>query len=351
MRTARTTRTTNQAPIVVDEITLDGRQIQVQNADLPITEIRLDPRNPRIANTVAFSMDDRDPALQKKLEDLLWSDDDVRDLYRQVLANKGLIERIIVRDDRTVVEGNCRTVVYRRLREKFPKEQAWRTIPGRLLPSDIGDRGIAILLGEMHVAGKNTWSPFEKAGHVYRMHREFSLTQDEIAQRLRMSKSRVNQLIRAFDVMKTKYLLKYPGPTSIRKFSYFEELYKKPALRDWVASTEDAEDLFVDWVGQSKISQGVHVRDLPAIVENEDAIKALSADGFEAAQRVLSEDNPALTSKLFRSMVEMTEALRKAQLDDIQRVRKPSRSKSRTIVLEMNEALDHFLELCGIERG
>jgi hypothetical protein len=351
MRTARTARTTNQAPIVVDEITLDGRQIQVKNVDLPITEVRLDPHNPRIANTVAFSMDDRDPALQKKLEDLLWSDDDVRDLYRQVLANKGLIERIIVRDDRTVVEGNCRTVVYRRLREKFPKEPAWRTIPGRLLPSDIGDRGIAILLGEMHVAGKNTWSPFEKAGHVYRMHREFSLTQDEIAQRLRMSKSRVNQLIKAFDVMKTKYLRKYPGPTSIRKFSYFEELYKKPALRDWVASTEKAEDLFVDWVGQSKISQGVHVRDLPAIVENEEAITALSTDGFEAAQRVLSDDNPALTSKLFRSMVEMTEALRKAQLDDIQRVRKPGRSKSRRIVLEMNEALDHFLELCGVERG
>src|SRR5690349_10553683 len=128
------------------------------------------------------------------------------------------------------------------------------------------------------------------------MHREFSLTQDEIATRLRMSKSRVNQLIRAFDVMKSKYLRKYPAPAGIRKFSYFEELYKKPDLRDWLDSTSDAEDLFVDWVGKNKISQGVDVRELAPIVANEDAVKALSADGFEAAQRVLSEDNPALTS-------------------------------------------------------
>jgi len=40
------------------------------------------------------------------------------------------------------------------------------------------------------------------------MHNDFALVQDEIAVRLRMSKSKVNQLIRAFDMMKTKYLPK-----------------------------------------------------------------------------------------------------------------------------------------------
>jgi len=351
MKAAHTRRVTPQAPIVVDEITLDGRQIRVQNVELPLNDVKLDPRNPRIANTVATSLDEEDPALQKKLEDLLWSDDDVRELYRQVQINKGLIERVIVRHDGTVAEGNCRTVVYRRLKEKHPKDAMWKTIPARVLPADIGDRGIAILLGEMHVAGKNSWSPFEKAGHIYRMHKEYSLAQDEIATRLRMSKSRVNQLIRAFDAMKTKYLRKYPGPSGIRKFSYFEELYKKPDLRDWLESTPGAEDLFVEWVGKNKISQGVHVRDLPAIVANEEAMKALSDEGFEAAQRILSEDNPALTSKLFKSMVEMTEGLRKAQLDDIQRVRKGGRSTGRRIVLDLSESLDHFMELCGVERG
>jgi hypothetical protein len=337
------------APLVVDEITLDGKRVQVQSVDLPLERVKLDPRNPRIANTVALSLTEEGEALQRKLESLLWEDGDVRDLYRQVLINKGLVERIIVRQDGTVVEGNCRTVVYRKLRQKQPSDSSWRHIPARILPADIGARDVAILLGEMHVAGKNTWTPFEKAGHVYRLHEEFALTQDEIAQRLRMSKSKVNQLIRAFDIMKNKYLPKYPGPASSRKFSYFEELFKKPVLRDWVLNTPGGEDLFVDWVGKEKIDQGVHVRDLPPILEDPDAVKALTKDGFAAAQRVIEEDNPAMTSKLFKRMVEMTEFLRKAQLDDIQRVRKGSNSRARRIVEELDDSLRHFRELCDID--
>jgi hypothetical protein len=338
------------APLVVDEITLDGKRVQVESVDLPLDQVSLDPRNPRIANTVSFSISDEGDKLQRKLEELLWKDDDVRDLYRQVLINKGLVERIIVRRDGSVVEGNCRTVVYRKLREKRPTEREWKSIPARILPPDIGDRDVAILLGEMHVAGKNTWTPFEKAGHVYRMHSDFALTQDEIAVRLRMSKSKVNQLIRAFDMMKNRYLPKYPGPASSRKFSYFEELYKKPPLRDWISSTLAAEDLFVDWVGTGKLDQGAQVRDLPSILEDEDAVKALTTEGFAAAQRLLAEDNPAITSKLFRRMVEMTDALKKAQLDDIQRVRKSGNSKARKIVNELNDSLMHFLELCGADK-
>jgi hypothetical protein len=338
------------APLVVDEITLDGKRVQVQSVDLPLDQVTLDPRNPRIANTVSISISDEGEALQRKLETLLWEDDDVRDLYRQVLINQGLVERIIVRQDGKVVEGNCRTVVYRKLREKQPSERRWQRIPARILPGDIGDRDVAILLGEMHVAGKNTWTPFEKAGHVYRMHNDFALIQDEIALRLRMSKSKVNQLIRAFDMMKNKYLPKYPGPASSRKFSYFEELFKKPPLREWINSTPGAEELFVEWVGTSKLEQGAQVRELPSILEDEEAVKALSLEGFAAAQRVLAEDNPAVTSKLFRRMLEMTDALRKAQLDDIQRVRRPGSLKARRIVNDLNESLAHFLELCRIDR-
>jgi hypothetical protein len=337
-------------PLVVDEITLDGKRVQVQSVDLPLDNVRLDPKNPRIANTAALSITEEGSALERKLESLLWDDSDVKDLYRQVLVNQGLVERIIVRQDGQVVEGNCRTVVYRKLRERQPNDDRWKMIPARLLPVDIGDRDIAILLGEMHVSGKNTWTPFEKAGHVYRMHTDFALVQDEIALRLRMSKSKVNQLIRAFDMMKNQFLPKFPGAASSRKFSYFEELFKKPFLRDWMANTAGAEDMFVDWVGTGKLDQGVQVRELPSILDDPEAVAALSTDGFHAAQKVLAEDNPVVTSKLFRRMVEMTEALRKAQLDDVQRVRRQNGLKARRILDELSESLEHFTELCGTRK-
>ncbi len=289
--------------------------------------------------------------MQAELERILWEDSDVRDLYRQVLINKGLIERIIVRQDGRVIEGNCRTVVYRRLHKAQPGESLWKSIPARVLPDDIAERDVAILLGEMHVAGKNTWSAFEKAGHIYRMHRDFSLAQDEIAHRLRMSKSKVNQLIRAFEAMKQKFLRKYPASANIRKFSYFEEFYRSPELRRWIDQDPTAEDSFVDWVGTpGKLPQGIHVRELAAIVANPDALQAMQDSGFLEAKRVLEEDDPAITSKLFKQMREMAEGLEQARIDDIGRVRKGKNVAAKRIVLDLQRALTHFVELCGIER-
>lgn len=335
--------------VEVDEITLEGRKVRVWNRDLLLEDVNLDASNPRIANTVALTRTEDVATLQRELEAILWDDSNVRELYRQVLINKGLFERIIVRPDGRVVEGNCRTVVYRKLRQNQPREALWRRIPCRVLPEDIGERDVAILLGEMHVAGKNTWSAFEKAGHIYRMHKDFALTQDEIAHRLRMSKSNVNQFIRAFETMKDKFLRRYPSPSNVYKFSYFVELYKNRALRDWLERDADAEDHFVEWVGTGKLAKGIHVRELVRILSNADAQQAMTEEGFTAAKRVLEEDDPAVTSRLFRRMKEMTEELEQARLDDLQRVRKGKNAAAKRIVLDMDRALSHFIELCGLD--
>jgi hypothetical protein len=47
-------------------------------------------------------------------------------------------------------------------------------------------------------------------------------------------------------------------------------------------------------------------------------------------------------------MVEMTEALRKAQLEDVQRVRQSRSAKAKKIVNDLSDSLRHFVELCGI---
>jgi hypothetical protein len=322
----------------------------VWNVDLPLDDVQLDAANPRIANSVSLSATKNIEAIQAELERILWEDSDVRDLYRQVLINKGLIERIIVRQDGRVIEGNCRTVVYRRLRKAQPGENLWKSIPARVLPDDIAEREVAILLGEMHVAGKNTWSAFEKAGHIFRMHRDFALAQDEIAHRLRMSKSKVNQLIRAFETMKQKFLRKYPASSNTRKFSYFEEFYRSPELRRWIEQDPTGEESFVDWVGTGKLPQGIHVRELVAIVANPDALQAMQDSGFLEAKRVLEEDDPSITSKLFKQMREMTEELEQARIDDIGRVRNNKNIAAKRIVLDLKRALTHFVDLCGIDK-
>lgn len=351
-RATAATRSKNQNVVVeqVDEIVLDGVKIQVRGQDLALDSVQLDPTNPRVANTVAVSSFGAGDSVQNSLRDLLWSDPDVHDLYRSVLANKGLIERIIVRHNHVVTEGNCRTVVYRKLRENFPKDAAWKTIPARVLPADITDRQVAILLGELHVGGKNKWSPFEKAGHIHKLFSQHGMVQEEIAKLLKTSKTAVNHNFRAFDVMKNKYLVAFPGPGAVRKFSYFLELYKKPELRDWASHSPGAIDDFVQWVGKNKIARGEDVRELCDIVTNTRALAAFKEQGRDAARKVLDQDRPELTIPLFKLMVEMTQALDDSRLDEIQRVRKEKSGGARAIVRNLKQSLDRFVDLCdGID--
>jgi hypothetical protein len=336
------------APIVrhVDEIVLAGTKVQVQCVDLPIREIKLDPENPRVANTVSVSAFGTGDRLQDALSDLLWQDPDVRDLYRSVLENKGLVERIIVRHNHVVAEGNCRTVVYRKLLENS-KDKRWATIPARVLPEDITDKQIAILLGELHVGGKNAWTPFEKAGHIHKLFSSHGLTQDEIAKLLKTSKTAVNHHIRAFEVMKGRYLPAYPGPGAVRKFSHFLELFKKPELRDWVSHSTEALEKFVRWVGEGRIAHGEDVRTLREIIANPRALAAFDKHGVEAARKVIEEARPELKSPLFKLMVEMTTALEESRLDEIQRVRRDKHGSARAVVNSLKASLDRFIDLCG----
>jgi hypothetical protein len=330
----------------VDEIVLAGVKVQIRARDLPLAQVQLDPQNPRVANTVSASALGTGEHLQRELHKLLWADSDVHDLYRSILTNKGLIERIIVRHNGVVAEGNCRTVVYRKLQENFKGDDAWSRIPARVLPEDITDRQVAILLGELHVGGKNAWSPFEKAGHIHKLFTQFGLSQEEIAKLLKTSKTAVNHHIRAFDAMKEKYLPAFPGPGSVRKFSHFLELYKKPELRDWVTQAPEALNQFVQWVGTKKILRGEDVRELRDIVTNPKALAAFNQHGRDAAVKILESDRPELTSPLFKLMTQMTAALNDARLDEIQKVRKDNNGGARAVVRNLMDSLERFVDLC-----
>jgi hypothetical protein len=331
--------------IEVDEMVLDNVKVQVRNQNIPIDSLELDPANPRIAYTVRIGNYGTGAKLQTALENLLWKDEDVRQkLYQGVLANGGLIERVIVRSNGQVAEGNCRTVVYRKLHAADKDDPRWQTIPARVLPPEISEKQIAKLLGEMHVGGKNEWSAFEKAAHVHRLFNEFGLTQEEIARLLRTSKSAVNHNIRAFDVMRT-YLTRYGGEGAVRKFSYFVELFKNPELRAWTIDDSEAIELFSEWVGTGKIARGEHVRELRDMVTNPRVLAAFREQGRDAAKRLLQLDRPELTSPLFKAMTDLTKALDLAKLDDIQRVRKEV--PAQRVVLDLKESFDRFVELCG----
>jgi hypothetical protein len=85
---------------------------------------------------------------------------------------------------------------------------------------------------------------------------------------------------------------------------------------------------------------------LTEIVGNESALRAFRAQGYEAARKVLELDRPELTSPLFKLMIDMTEALDAARLDEIQKVRKDKVGSAKRIVRDLKNSLDRFVDLC-----
>src|SRR4051812_23933900 len=100
-------KTAAKAPVIV----IDGKSIELQPELVKVDSVKLDPDNPRIRYLVkshGFSK-----PTQEQLKDLLWEIGGVQELMRKIRNNQGAIEAIIIKEDGTVVEGNCRVACYR----------------------------------------------------------------------------------------------------------------------------------------------------------------------------------------------------------------------------------------------
>lgn len=328
-----------ETPQMVEEITLGGQSVRLVHIDIPIGDVKLDRKNQRIQYFLASTGGKVD---DEELEKKLWEIPDVKALYRAIIFNEGLVERIIVMADGTVVEGNCRTVCYRKLHKEFPVEPRWAKIPARVLPPDIEPKLLAILLGEMHVAGKNKWTAYEKAAYVYRMNEELGFSLDHLAEHLRGSKATIKKLIDAFKLCKEQFLEKYPEPKNVYKFAYFEEFYKKFKKPD-----PELERDFVDWVGTEKVTEGIHVRDLPDIVAHPTARRALSENGYSAAMMVLEAVDPSYASEFFGAIDWMVEQFKKAPAEDIKAIRDGDEARIAK-VKTLYEAFIDFADLANL---
>jgi len=323
-------------PDMIEEITLGGESVRLTHKNISIGDTKLDPKNQRLQFFIAsMGGSYSEEALEKRL----WEIPDVKALYRSILLNQGLIERIIIQADGTVAEGNCRTICYRKLNRDYPDEPRWQSVPSRVLPADISPKLLAILLGEMHVAGKNEWTAYEQAAYVYRMNEDFGYSLDFLAEHLRSSKSTIKKMIDAYKLMSEHFLAKYPDTQNVYKYSYFEEFYKKIKT-----PTSELERDFVDWVGTGKLNEGVQVRDLPNIIENYSAKTALAEKGYSEAMSMLEAADPSYTSKFFYEIDRMVEHFKRVPYEDIQAVRekdKPRIEKIKTLY----QALKDFAEL------
>jgi hypothetical protein len=300
-------------------IFIEGEAIAVERRDVSIGEIVLDPDNPRIQHAVRQKANGGTELTAEALRDLILDQPGVSDLFKAIRDNGGLIEPIYVRPDGRVIEGNCRAAATMRLHGTSKSEARWQTIPVFMVPK-ITDRQVAVLQGQFHVAGKNKWRAYEKAGHLHTMHTELKMDVKSIARALGMQERVVARLLEAYKTMREKVLPKIKGGRGLDRWSHVEEFYKNKDLEDYRKSESNIDE-FVSMVVDKKLKHGAQVRDLPKILKHERATKVLKKEGFKEAFAVVGKMDPTADSVVFRKVKELTDLLRSLASTELQRVR------------------------------
>jgi hypothetical protein len=303
--------------VVPDYLTLQGKNIPYMRSAVAVDKCELDPANPRIQ----YLLGSRGGGLaQNEVDELIWDKDAVKALAQSILQNGGVYEHIIVQrkgEKFLVREGNCRTVACRHLLDQYPDDKRFLTMPAMIFDVDLTDEDLAVLLADMHVAGKIRWDAYEQAKHVADLFNVYGKTYDWLSNHLRLSKSKIIELLSAYRAT-TEYLSANPDPGNVRKFSFFHELMRKKDLRDRFQTDMVFKQRFHKWLNEGRITDAKQVRDLPTILANTEATQALEAQGIDAASTVLIREDPSLQSDVFYSIKQATEALRSIPAIEIQ---------------------------------
>lgn len=340
----------NMGPKV--EIAIGGRRAEGTLEHVQLRQLRLDPTNVRFKH---LEME----LPEAEIEHYIWEEEDAKTLYKQIKTSGGLTEApVILRtsDEQFLVkEGNRRIVCLRRLSNeaaggklaeegyKYPKDH-FDIVQCIVLPPDLSQKDLDSLIGMRHVSGPKEWATLNRAWHIYEMYNRDNMDYDEIRTVLGFGKGTVIRMVNAFE--KTmEYGKKHPEDRAwFRKFTYFDEFYKKSDLRGWADQDPGNLGTFIDWVAQKKFNDVRDVRVLPDIIADPDAMKIfVSVDGdIVKARETLSRKNPAISSQTFATVKKTIEALRSIPRNEfIQTSHDSSRVK---LLKDLRSEVDSLLE-------
>jgi DNA-binding transcriptional regulator GbsR (MarR family) len=342
---------------MIEETVVDGDVIQLIHEDVPLAKVELDKDNPRLRYRLILETNKNGNGEKpKSLSELILGLSEVKLLQKDIEHNGGLRERVILKENGNgkfkAVEGNCRLTCIQALHKKYPDDPRWQKIPARILPKDVNPKHVAILLSDLHVSGKIKWEAHEKAGQIYYMSEELNMNQDDIAVYFRTSKSTVSRYLQAYKMMMETFL-KIDNEAYVsagrKKWSFFDEFFKKKDLRDLLKADPEFGNQFCRWVGDEKLRQGAEVRLLPTILRIPTARKAFE-DGksIEEVKKLIDTAEPEQGSDFFKLLSKMHDACTSAaQIKEILRIRTDDVARQKLV--DTYEAMVSFMMLADVE--
>lgn len=288
-----------------------------------LDDLLLDPNNPRFAelgeelDQVPEGRFAEAKVQNATIEKMKASRFNVIEL-RNTIKELGFLpmDRLVVRKWRgseesekyVVVEGNRRVTALKWLielhetgRETIPESELGKYQDLEVLLLDDArapETARWILPGLRHVSGIKEWGPYQKARTVFEL-RETGKSPQEVAQSLGLSTKAANQLWRAYHALEQMRAdEEYGELADPRLYSYFEEVFKRPNVKEWLGWSDDQQKFtatgelreFYSWIKgepdeedesfEPKLPESKSVRDLSKIIDDPKAFAVFrSAEG------------------------------------------------------------------------
>ena len=329
-------------------IVVAGKDVRVSHETVRISEIRLDPDNPRIRFQLQRSGNAK--PTQEDLQRFIKEQPGYDGLQKTIRKAGGIHDPVIVRHDGTVVEGNTRLTVVSTLHKAMPDNPRWRSIPVMRLPKDVPEQAIAMLMASYHVAGKNKWLAFAKADQIYQLVHKFGCTPEQIADETRnMTPREVRQTLEAYEFLMKEVMPRAGGGQDQKflesKWSHALELVKNREMADVRQDPGFRKD-FANLLIKDQI-KGAEVRRLPKIVKSKTASKALRSGGFKKAEAVLKQLDPTVESIELRQIEKLTYRIGKMKAADLSAFK--SNPKAKKILLDHTRAMVNLLKTIDLK--
>lgn len=358
---------------------------------LKLEDLLLDPNNPRFSelgeelNPVPEGRF-ADAKVQNntfdKMKDPFFDVGELRDTIKTI----GFLpmDRIVVRKWKgqcadgkpkfVVIEGNRRVSALKWLinlhdigKETFDESQLknFTELECLLLNEDLAPSSANLILpGLRHVSGIKEWGAYQKAKAVHAL-RKGGMSSQEAAQSLGLSTRAANNAYRCFlalEQMKSdEEFGEYAEP---RKYSYFEEIFKRPNVKTWLDWSDDKERFcadepireFYSWMipqgeenQEPKLPEAKSVRDLSQILSDANAMTILrSTDG--SLSRALARFEADHPEDWYPKVLSATAAIKSLTPDMLREMDEPTVKSLEELKQRVEQAFKDRESLLGVAK-
>jgi hypothetical protein len=284
--------------------------------NVKLEDVLLDPNNPRFAElgeeaiVVPYNRY-KEEKIQKQAYDRMKDKNfDVVEL-RDTIKSLGFLpmDRIVVSkweindsNKYVTIEGNRRIAALKWLielheigRETFTQEQLdnFKKLNVLLLDNKIAPEEAKLILpGLRHISGIKAWGPYQQAKVVHTL-RSSGKSPQEAAQSVGLKTRRANLLWRSYLALEQmKNDEEYSEHTNPKQYSYFEEVFNKPNMRNWLKWDDIKKEFtenerlreFYSWIVselnedgelmEPKLPKAISIRDLAVFINDDFAMNS-----------------------------------------------------------------------------